>query len=144
MQVVELLLQLGLGLAVDRALRELGPLAGRCVLELAVHEAFDEPVPPQERGDFGERLLHVGMRRLQPFGFGLVLFVGHGRWRESGDPHVMPRAWRFYAPNPVLRTPLLPPCLNNERVAYGTGVPAIRPRMMRVLRLRPGAPGLRS
>ena len=87
MQPVELALELRLVLLGDETLDDLAAtlvVAYRRVLQLLVDESFDQPVPAQQRGDFGERVLHAFAR------FGALVFLGfdgfgHGWLDKDSD-----------------------------------------------------------
>ena len=123
-QPVELALQRGGALLVDRAFGELGVGLGRRLLALLADQPFDQPMLAQEVRHASERVLHavrrVGSRRdggLDGFGHGPDASASRRGRRK------MPSARR---PRPV-RAPLR---VNSTRSAQGTTAPGMRARIV--------------
>ena len=96
---------------------------------LAAHHIFDEPM-------LAEKVLHLGQLILQFINFIRDDFVIHG------EPMLRCKT-RILAPGKC-QFPDRMPAKKKIFPSYGTSAPAMRPRMMPVLRPRPGAPRLRS
>ena len=120
-------LERGLVLPCDGALLELVARRVRRVLELRVNQSFDEPVLAHQRRDLGQRVLDV-LARLGSVG------------------HLIGAVWHSESVRDVRFGPHLAPANASIAAAagYGNSAAGIRARMMWILRLRPGAPALRS
>ena len=122
MQRVELALQQRTVLPGDERLDQLGAVRLRRMRRLLVDEPFYEPVLPQERGDFGERILDA-LGRLGPVGRLLVEVRADIVVACSRETRCMLRGRAHFTRR------------------QGNSAEGIRARMMPILRFSPGAPG---